>query len=61
LRSSLDAYNKQKINSLSSLNGKTHGYPNFYEPTPNVQTRLPETRNVMEKALERYEQNLCDA
>lgn len=40
---------------------KTHGYPNFMEPTPNIQTRNPETDNVMEKALKRFEAQLEQA
>ena len=40
---------------------KLHGFPNFMEPTPNLQTRNPPTQTVMEKALHRFEESLKEA
>lgn len=47
--------------SLLTKSGKVNGYPLFLDSTPNVQTRVVESKNVMKIALKRYEDNLRKA
>jgi hypothetical protein len=47
--------------SLYNPSTKVSGYPLFLEPSPNIQTRNPETKTVMQIALKRFEQNLQGA